>query len=85
MPKIVCVSCEVEYRPETNGVLVNETASFATYKLWHADLLKCPKCHNLIIAGFASEPLAEHWQDDFIDIYKEAIRSGQRLYRDNEA
>ena len=80
MPKIVCVKCEVEYKPEENGVVVEEMASFGSYKLWQADLVKCPKCGNEIIAGFGNENFAEHYQPD----YKEILKSYPKTYKDYE-
>ena len=35
------------------------------YKLWVADLWECPDCGHQMINGFASRPLAEHYQSNF--------------------
>ncbi len=80
MPKIVCIKCEVEYRPEKNGVNVEEMASFGSYKLWSADLLKCPKCGNEIIGAFANRPFAEHFEDG----YKKVLKKVGKTYKDYE-
>ncbi len=80
MPKIVCVKCEVEYRPEKNGVTVEEMANFGSYKLWNADLLKCPKCGNEIVGGFAQVASAEHFEPG----YKKLLASVGKTYKDYE-
>ena len=66
MSKIICVKCEVEFRPEENGVHVHELmrADTAIYKIWDADLWKCPRCGILIVAGFGQKPFAEHFEED---------------------
>jgi len=64
----ICVSCQVEYRPEKNGVRVCEYASFGPYKIYQADLWKCPKCDHLIIHGYGRNPEAEHFQDHFKEL-----------------
>jgi predicted RNA-binding Zn-ribbon protein involved in translation (DUF1610 family) len=66
MPKLVCVKCEVELKPEKNGVHVHELfqKNTAIYKVWEADLWKCPGCGFLIVAGFANVPTAEHYEKD---------------------
>jgi len=45
--------------------LVCEYANFGPYKIWYADLWKCPNCKNEIIVGFGWNPVAEHFQNDF--------------------
>lgn len=62
--KRICVKCQVEFKPEKNGVYVVEMMMKNTkvYKLWRADLLKCPVCGFLIVAGFAQYPMMEHFQ-----------------------
>ena len=65
----VCVKCEVDLRPETNGVKVLDHANFGPYKLWDADLWKCPICEIQVVIGFGSLPLSEHYKNGF----KEAV------------
>ena len=67
MPKIICVNCEVEYKPDKNGVYLLEMAwqPPQPYKIWHADMLCCPDCLHQIVAGFGNQAMAEHYQDDF--------------------
>ena len=61
----VCAKCQVEMRPETNGIGVLDMADFGPYQLWQADLWKCPVCGNEIIVGFAKEATTEHYLDGF--------------------
>lgn len=63
--KMVCVKCEIEFRPEKNGVHVHELMrnDTAVYKIWDADLWKCPGCGILVVAGFGQKPLAEYFEE----------------------
>jgi predicted RNA-binding Zn-ribbon protein involved in translation (DUF1610 family) len=67
MPKMICVKCEVELRPEENGVKVKELfhRNTAVYRVWDADLWQCPKCGLQVVVGFGERPITEHYQDDF--------------------
>ena len=64
--KPVCVKCERELHMEKAGVLVRELFQKNTmiYKIWSADLWKCPECGLEIIpaSGFADKPLAGHYE-----------------------
>jgi hypothetical protein len=79
-PHYVCAECEIEMRPKTNCVYVIEMATFGPYKVWEADLWRCPNCGHETIAGFALEPLAEHYEDRFQEILKTAKHSGRCYY-----
>jgi predicted RNA-binding Zn-ribbon protein involved in translation (DUF1610 family) len=86
MPKLVCVKCEVELKPETNGVRVAEMFNHNTqvYKVWSADKWKCPICGVEVVAGFGNYPLMEHFEGD-IDIFlQKAIESGLEVIHDKE-
>lgn len=61
----VCVPCEVEMRVETVGVAILEMASFGPYRLWMADLMKCPHCGHEAVTRFANGPFTEHFQPGF--------------------
>ena len=65
MAKLICVNCEVELKPDVNGALIIEHASFGPYKLWYADVWKCPKCNHQTVSGFGHNPLMEHFEDGF--------------------
>lgn len=66
MPRPICVECEIEYRPEKNGVIAEEMATgIGSYKIWHADLWKCPVCGHLLISGYGQNAIAEHYQSDY--------------------
>ena len=78
--KRVCVKCEREFKPETNGVIVAEMFQKNTkiYKLWRADLYKCPVCGVEIVVGFGQYPIAEHFTDDCERIVNDAVATGNR-------
>lgn len=85
MPKQVCVKCEVELKPETNGVVVIETASFGVYKVWFADAWKCPVCGVEIVSGFANKPLRQdHFAEDFPEWLERVKKEAVRIIYDNE-
>ena len=84
MPKIVCVECEIELKPEENGILLIEFASFGAYKAWYADLWKCPKCGTEIVSGFGNSPIMEHFQDGFSTWLEEARKKASRVVCDYE-
>ncbi len=56
----VCVKCECDLKPEQNGVYCVETAGTERrpYKVWHADLWKCPNCGIEIVSGYGHGPRA---------------------------
>ena len=82
MVKPICVSCQRFYRPKKNGVYFIEAMPKAgcerappgttaphmwtPYKLWVADLWKCNGCGHELIVGASREPLAEHYDPDFV-------------------
>jgi hypothetical protein len=65
MPKLICVSCSKEMKPDRNGVYYLEYANFGPYKLWHSDMWGCPKCGHQVLSGFGYNPISEHYQDRF--------------------
>lgn len=77
----ICVKCEKPYLPEKNGIIIEEMAGFGPYKLWSADLLKCPECGHLIITGFGENPLAIHHQPDYDEIRKKCLKTQGKIYR----
>lgn len=82
MPKVICTDCQVEYKIEKNGVYVVEMFSDPPqpYKLWSADLWKCPNCRREIIAGFGMSALAEHFQKNFTTVLDQAKKTGKVFY-----
>lgn len=84
MPKLVCVTCTTELKPVSNDTLVIETASFGPYKVWNADVWQCPVCGREIIAGFASEPILEHYEDGFVEKLDIAKAQSKRVEYDHE-
>ena len=85
MPKLVCVTCQTELKPETNDTTVIETASFGPYKVWNADTWKCPGCGVEIVAGFPEmPPRQDHYSDDFPEWLKKVKASAVRVEYDLE-
>jgi hypothetical protein len=84
MPKLVCVDCEIELKPQDNGIYVIETASFGPYKIWSADVWVCPQCKHEVVAGFGNGPLAEHYQDKFAELLEKIKASKSRIIYDKE-
>jgi hypothetical protein len=84
MPKLVCTKCQTELLPKTNEVIVVETASFGPYKVWSADLWKCPGCGYEIVAGFADVPIRQdHYMPDFPE-WLEKVKTLAKVVVDNE-
>lgn len=65
MPRLVCVKCKTELKPIENGVSSVEMADFGAYKLWNSDKWGCPECGFEVLAGFAQEPMAGHYEPGF--------------------
>lgn len=86
MPKSVCKKCEIELRPETNGVKVVEMFQDPPqpYQIWDADLWKCPKCGLEVVLGFANMPFAVHYEDDLVAIIARIKETGVPIIYDYE-
>ena len=76
--KLVCKKCEVEFRIEKSGITVAEMflENEKIYKLWGADLHKCPKCGHEIVAGFALQPFAIHFKSNCESLVKKIKKDG---------
>ena len=61
----VCLPCNCEMRPETNGVGILDVTDNGDYELWDADKWKCPECGREVVGGFGSGPISAHYEDDF--------------------
>lgn len=72
--KTICRTCQVQYKIEKNGAPVIEMFQDPPqpYKIWQADLLRCPGCGHWIATGFGDGPIGEHFQDDFAKILAKA-------------
>lgn len=81
--KYVCAKCSREMRPKKNEVYILEMASFGPYKLWMADLWGCHSCGSELIAGFAQNPLIEHYNPKFAEVLAN-IRSRRPIYEVGE-
>ena len=62
MTKLVCVKCQTEYSSALGeiGMIVVEMAHDPPmpYKVWNADLLRCPGCGTEVVSGFSGRPIA---------------------------
>lgn len=87
MPKRVCATCEIELKPELTGVIVAEMFKQDTeiYKLWMADLYKCPNCGSEIVLGFGAKPLMEHFEGDIDTKLNQLQLDGKRIIFDKES
>lgn len=79
--KPICVPCQrffrmkkqgvyfIEGMPKVNRALpgTSQPQLWTPYKLWAGDRWECEGCGAVILAGFGSEPIAEHYQSDFAD------------------
>ena len=67
MSKLVCVHCEVGLKIEKSGVVCIEYFNEPPkpYKLWFCDAWKCPRCGHIVLSGFAKNPFAVHYEEDF--------------------
>jgi len=72
----VCVTCQLQYEVEKQGIYVVEMAAFGAYKIWCADLHRCPKCGHRIIAGFADHRISEHYEPEFKELLQQVMESG---------
>jgi len=73
MNKVICIECSKEMKPLKCGVVVLEHDDDGKpYKLWSADLLKCPRCGRKVVSRFGNEPIAQHFEVGFADQMKEA-------------
>ena len=90
MPKMVCVTCQVEFRIQTNGVAVVEMMNqgpdpAVPYKVWEADLWACPGCHQEVVAGCGTKPVREdHWAPDFAEWLARYLVAAPRAIYDFE-
>jgi hypothetical protein len=56
-------------RVKQNSVTIEEVMDDgAPYRLWDADLYECAECGREVVSGFASLPLAEHWQPNYAEL-----------------
>ena len=76
MPTMICVPCKVFLKIERNGVTFEEgfgDGQQRPYKLWMADLYRCPACDRQVIAGLGRDRVAEHYEPDY-DVWREKLQ-----------
>jgi hypothetical protein len=54
----------------------SEPEHWEPYKLWVGDLYECEGCGHQIVSGFGRGPIAEHYQQDFLE---RVVRVGAEL------
>ena len=79
MPRVSCVACQCELRRHATGIFFVEMTNFGPYKLWHADLWKCPGCGYEAVHGFGDRPLREHYEPDFKEFLDGIKASGKKI------
>lgn len=64
--RAICASCAREFTNIRSGVLVKELyqQNKEAYRIWSADYLACPECGDGVVARFADNPIAEHWDKE---------------------
>ena len=72
MPAPTCVQCELGLERIKSGVFLVEHFDIPPrpYKVWHADLWRCPQCMTQIVSGYAQDPLMEHFEQGFNEWFK---------------
>ncbi len=86
MHKPVCIPCQVELRCHKVGVAILDTAGKdqRPYKLWSADLWKCPNCGILLAVRFANNPHAHGFQEQKMQKLIALEVSADNLYYNHE-
>jgi len=64
--RVICTDCGREFKNLKSGVLIKELfqKNKEVYRVWMADLLGCPRCGRVVVARFADNPIAEHWNKE---------------------
>lgn len=75
MPRPTCAQCEREMKTNEIGVYVVETMGKerTPYRLWAADLYRCPICGAKVVAGYANMPFYPERMEEFIESATETI------------
>ena len=77
LSNVFCANCKVFMKTKAIGVIVEETMDDGKpYKLWSADLFECPSCMTQIITRFATNPIAEHFEERYAALSKAYIAKG---------
>jgi len=68
MLKEVCFDCQRQMQVDQVSITLLELdGNGDAYKLWHADVLKCPDCRREIVARFADRPISQQGIEGFQD------------------
>lgn len=77
--KVICTLCNRSLTCE-RAVDVVEYADFGPYKLWRADVYKCPGCDVTVVTAFGERAYAEHHEAKFDEILARIRASGETIY-----
>ena len=85
MPKLVCKDCQTEYKVVKSGAAVSDMFQDPPepYKIWSCDAWACPGCGHVVMAGFPSNPLAEHFHEKFEELLAKIKNSAGGWYVEN--
>jgi hypothetical protein len=64
---VTCCACNLQMHTATIGIALEEMTAQGPYKLFSADVLRCPGC-GFEIARPATVPLSEHFRQDYPSI-----------------
>lgn len=65
---VICIKCSRRMVKEKSGVVVAELLrSGQVYKLWYADLFRCPECSIEVISDLADHAFAEKFTSNFTE------------------
>ena len=76
----ICAQCQVELKPEKNGIGVLDMADFGPLQIWEADVWKCPSCLREIIVGFGHNPIEFHFNKEAFKHIIKSHREKSRVY-----
>ena len=77
----VCGQCHIALKRVRLGVTIIEMFSRPPrpYKLWKADILKCPRCDHCVLQS-AQQPYAHHFEDGFDELVGDITAQGKAYY-----
>ena len=76
--KEVCYDCGKEMKTFKTGVKILEEKEDGTpYKVWNADIKKCPECGHKVFCGFGDRPTAHDCDENF----KSELLSAEYTFR----
>lgn len=78
---VYCPGCAVFMKCEMAGVIIEEKrVGNLPYKLWSADLYRCPVCTREVVTNFGSRPTVEHFDGKYEIMKKEYKKNLGRFF-----